>query len=147
MPQTSPPTTPAAILTAAADLLEKQGWFQGGPYDPDAATPERPPSDCPLCVLGAIAVAAGLPPDIWIEWPLGSDDKRDDFLRAVRAAERLAAHLGAETFPLTGDIHREHLVDAAEHYDIVLGSRWNDQAAEGLDQVLAALREAGKAAA
>jgi hypothetical protein len=56
MPSPAPnPTDTARILRLAAKLLRTQGWIQGNFARP---TPDTPFPHCPLCPMGAIAVAA-----------------------------------------------------------------------------------------
>jgi hypothetical protein len=46
------------ILTKAAGVIETRGWFQG-----DYIPPGGDRAICPVCVLAALNVAAGFPPD------------------------------------------------------------------------------------
>lgn len=104
------------ILTEAAKVIEKRGWWQGDfiPSGVDQAT-------CPVCVMAAINVATGHQPDDQVE------DDHDPRAVAVLA---LADHLG--------------LAEKIELYDSVgaaLGGYWNDTVAESGEQVITELRE------
>lgn len=106
------------ILDKAADVIETRGWHQGG-YTPDG-TPGNPIDlrTCPVCVLGAIKVAAGCGPE---------DEMPAD---AFEAATALAEHLEIDDRLETGLLITE-----------VVGDQWNDAAAESAEQVTAALRD------
>lgn len=52
----------AEILGRAADLIDANGIARNDYYTPDI---DDDPRACPVCVLGAIAVAAGFHPDTW----------------------------------------------------------------------------------
>lgn len=114
----------AEILNKAADVIETRGWHRGS-FTPDG-TLENPtdPKTCPVCVLGAINVAAGRAAELDLT----------DRGTAQAAAEQLAAYLG-----LTYRLYRYTLVE-------VLGDEWNDSAAADEAEVITALREAAKAA-
>jgi len=45
----------AAILDKAADVIERNGWYQGSYFNEVAG---RAPADCPVCTYGAIHIAA-----------------------------------------------------------------------------------------
>lgn len=50
--------TVADVLDEAAAVIGRQGWWQGGYYDPAAAL-AMPMNSCAVCVRAAINVAAG----------------------------------------------------------------------------------------
>lgn len=95
------------ILMKAAEVIETRGWHQG--YYMPAGTSR---ATCPVCVLGAINVAAGYPPD-------GSPDERTDVAGpAEDATKALIEHLGG--------LHAD---------------TWNDALGRTAEQVTTALRE------
>ncbi|MEV0149065.1 MULTISPECIES: hypothetical protein [unclassified Nonomuraea] len=96
--------SPAAVALAAADVIERQGLARGDFYDQEACLP---PHTSPVCVLGAVAVAAGFDPHVW------EDDRQwtPAFRLALDTADMLIDWLGLD--------HDESYVDS-------LG-RWSDE--------------------
>lgn len=93
----------ADILDRAADVIERNGWYQDFYFDLGT---DLPPTECPVCLLGAISIAMGnrspktevfgSPAEIAMERYLGVvavADWNDDANRTV--AEVLAALRGA----------------------------------------------------
>jgi hypothetical protein len=96
--------TPAGLLSGAADIITRNRLAIGELYRP---TPGRRPKDCPVDVLGALAVAADLPPDIWDG--IIPDLQRSSAL--YRALDALADHLD---------------LDDDESYQDAIGT-WSDE--------------------
>lgn len=97
----------AEILNKAADVIAERGWHRGAYENPH---------DGGVCAMGAMCVAAGLPPRaIAISCEA---EALDDVFEAERHLRRF---LGAGV------------------------TEWNDEIAENPDEVAAALREAAKA--
>ncbi|MFB4306902.1 hypothetical protein [Actinomadura sp. GTD37] len=65
------------ILDKAADTIHTNGLATGTWYEPDAL---KPPWDCPVCVGGALAIAAGYAPS-YIE----TDDPTGTLAEAIDA--------------------------------------------------------------
>lgn len=105
-------TTPE-ILLKAANVIEARGWHQGS-YIPNMADK----ATCPVCVLAAINVARGLPPDCMYD-PYAPGP-------AYEAAFEFAGWLG--------------LLNVPEVVDTV-GEGWNDAPGRTADEVTSALRE------
>lgn len=51
---TDAPMKTSEVLDKAADVIERNGWFQGGFIDLSA---EKPKGEEPCCVLGALSIA------------------------------------------------------------------------------------------
>jgi hypothetical protein len=96
--------TPAAVILAVADVIERQGLARGNYYDTEACLPPR---QAPVDVLGGIAIACGLDPRVW------EDDGA--WTPAFRAALDAADFL-VDAFALDHD----------ESYAEALG-RWSDK--------------------
>lgn len=109
----------AAVLNMAADVIERNGIALGEFY---VAEQGRDPRDCPVCAMGAIAVAAGLHPEAW-------DDEG-----VTSAAEDAAAFLADRLGWPDGE--------AA----VTVVGNWNDQLKDAA-RVAAELRAAAEAAA
>ena len=60
---TAAPRTAAAVLARAANVIEANGWCQGGFIDLDAACHLPDIRQVPVCAAGAIRIAAGHDPD------------------------------------------------------------------------------------
>lgn len=112
--------TPAQILTGAAGVIEERGWHRGSYYDAAARRQaQRPLEECPVCVLGAVNVAAGRAPD-----------DPNYSVEEIQALVALADHLG---------LSRSHDL-------LALIPEWNDHDADDANQVVNALRTAARAA-
>lgn len=74
--------TPAEILDAAADHVEKVGWIQGSLYDYSAENRET--SRC--CAIGALEMASGV-----------RVDPRLNYYAMYEARRILADHLGTDS--------------------------------------------------
>jgi len=127
----------AAILEEAADVIRRNGWHQGDYYDPytygDLNRPDHPnPRSCPVCLLGAIAVAAGADPENWVE----TSQSRDAVLAVGR---RLGIDLEPGGVPLDLQDNRD-----IEHMACEVGG-WNDTDAREAEDVIAVLEAAAKA--
>lgn len=106
----------AAMLVCAADLIETNGIARNDYFHPDYSDDAR---TCPVCVLGAIAVAAGFHPDTW-----NSDTANFGKFRPVReVADLLIDRLG---------------LDPELRYDESIGG-WSD--GHTPEHVVAALRD------
>lgn len=114
------------LLERAAQVLDERGWHRFG-FTPDGVGGIYLDT-CAVCVLGAINVAAGNPPD----WEFHRGGPASD------AAVRFAGRLGLE---------------GVDRYDVVdlVGDYWNDvvcidgeQAIETLRAAAQAEREAGR---
>lgn len=110
--------TPAEVLARAADVIEERGWNRFG-YVPDDADE----SNCPVCVLAAINVAAG-------RAPTAGFFSSGTMALAQQAAEVLADYLGMPEQARTLGV-----VDA-------IGEHWNDHLAGTETQVVTTLRAA-----
>jgi hypothetical protein len=118
-------TETAAILDEAANVIERNGWTDCGDFYEGNA--EQAPSDCPVCTIGAIAVAAGEEPDQG--W------RSNAF--AVQAAEAVFRYLDLDR---SGELSS----DPDERLVLAIGG-WNDARAGTADQVITALRSAAQA--
>jgi hypothetical protein len=112
---------PAAVNLRAADLIAANGLAH------DAYCLEldgRPYTECPVDVLGALAVAAGLHPMVW------EDDYLNEpqIVHACEAADLLVCHLG---------------FDPAKSYDETLGA-WSDH--QPADYIVTMMRAAARQA-
>lgn len=102
----------ADVLDRAANIIERNGWYQGSYFDRYALDGERSPNDCPVCTLGALNVALGaLNPshDVDLNGPAemalrrylnlddsdGADSLADWNDRRCRTAEQVVAALRA----------------------------------------------------
>lgn len=56
--------TPDEILDKAADVIERNGWYQGDFCN--SGRENVPPKECEVCVFGAILVAANREPTLGI---------------------------------------------------------------------------------
>jgi hypothetical protein len=119
-------TETADILDEAANVIRRNGWTNCGDYY-DEIDVERIPSDCPVCTIGAIAVAAGEEPDQY--W-------RDNAF-AVQAAEAVFRHLDLDRTDNLSSNPVERLI-------LAIGG-WNDVNAHEPEQVIAALEAAARA--
>lgn len=112
------------ILRKAADILTTRGRAYGEYYTP-GEDPEL--SDCKVCVLGAIALAAGCDLTDMSLW--GPEDAAEEL--AMEAARALAEHL--------------HLLDAFEDPNTIINAvgAWHDGEIAGglpsMEEVEAAL--------
>lgn len=100
------------ILDKAADVIERNGWYQGGFVQVERG---RAPAESPCCVMGAINIAEG-------------DDPLSSIISA--AMEALAEHLGVDLDAWDPDCE-----------DYPLG-QWNDKVAESAGEAIGALRAA-----
>lgn len=121
----------AATLRVAASLIELHGWHTDGyvPRDVDADTVTAHDL-CPLCVLAAIAVAAGLPPNAWHNDPQDTDAHLAHQLM-TSAAHELGVHVG---------VFRPGEIPMEDEIPERLGDGWNDQQADA-NTVIRALRD------
>jgi hypothetical protein len=92
------------ILTKAADVIDERGWHRGA-YENHV--------DGGVCVMGAMCVAVGLPPNAIA---LAGDSRTLGDVHA--AADRLERWLGIQVI-----------------------TEWNDESAEDIGEVTKALRE------
>lgn len=126
----------AAILDEAANVIRRNGWTADGDFheqlygryeDDDEGDIEPIPSDeCPVCTVGAIAVAAGREPDDWCNG--------GGVIEAMRAVHE---YLGL-------DLEFEGHVDEDRAVLEAIGS-WNDNTAPNSEAVIAALEGAARA--
>jgi hypothetical protein len=115
--------TTAEILDKAADILDENGLHQGDyVYTPQEDEVDLTPDTCPVCVLGAINLAAGRRVDEE-DWTTPSP--------ARTAAMALAAHLRL-------DVSYGDIVE-------VLGIGWSDADGRTTDEAVEALRGAAEA--
>lgn len=119
----------AAILGEAANVIRRNGWTADGDFheqlytrDEDAIAAE----ECPVCTVGAIAVAAGRDPDDWCNG--------GGVIEAMRAVQE---YLGLE-LNFEGHVDEDRAVLEA------IGS-WNDNWAADRENVIAALEGAALA--
>ncbi|UBU09999.1 DUF6197 family protein [Nonomuraea gerenzanensis] len=119
-PQVVLDLAPGAVLARAADIIKANGIARNDYYHPDTDDPRA----CPVCVLGAIAVACGFHPDAW-----NHDNADLPFNPAYAAADALIDYLGLDPGPA---------------YDETVGS-WSDD--NDLVRVVAELRAAAREAA
>jgi hypothetical protein len=110
---------PGPVLLRAADRIAETGLARNDYYE--AAEGENP-RNCPVCVLGAIAVACDFDPNAWV-W---ADDLDRSFTPAYAAADALVEHLGLDPEPA---------------YDETLGD-WSDE--HTVEQVVTAMRAAAQ---
>lgn len=87
----------AAALDAAADHIDKVGWFQGDLYD-DYTNPLRPLTECRVCAIGALNVALYGTPRFPAAVDRGALTAHDvaDFLRSRHGGGELAEWNDAE---------------------------------------------------
>ena len=123
----------AAVLDEAANVIRRNGWHQGEyfTYPPGFDTNDITPSDCPVCLLGSIAVAAGQNPENWIE----TLESRNAVLAVGR---RLGIDLAPGGTPL--DFDDQHDV---EHMAVEVGG-WNDRDDREVEDVIAVLESAAR---
>ncbi|MDP4511819.1 DUF6197 family protein [Nonomuraea turcica] len=116
-----PLLTPAAILSRAADVIERNGLAHGAYHRRQRNLKSH---DAPVCTLGAIAIAVGAEPHAWEE----ADFWKRELATAAVAIDALLDFLG---------------FDAEETPDETLGS-WNDahSAVAVIRELRAAAREA-----
>ncbi|MET8864638.1 hypothetical protein ABZW11_17010 [Nonomuraea sp. NPDC004580] len=85
---TADPAIPA-VLDRAADVIEHNGIARNDYY---TEHPHKNPRTCPVCALGAIAIAAGFDPSAWEM----ADYQGGEFAPAVAAADALIDFLGLD---------------------------------------------------
>lgn len=138
------PTTPSAVLIAAAEHMQRYGWIPRK-YVADRANPRA----CPVCPRGAIAVVVTGQPLYAVDWPThceSNDDPGADAsvfeaevadLHLIRATEKaLATYLldeGALGVPEGIGIGPGELI---EH--------WADREDQTLPKILGAMRAAAE---
>ena len=105
------------ILDGAAVVLIERGWHQGD-YIPRGGDPKT----CPCCVIAAMNVAAGKPPDDVLDYDLNPD--------VYTAAEALAEWLD---------------LDADDGLTEVLGEGWNDDPSMTAERAIHGLRRCAAA--
>lgn len=122
------PAHVAATLRVAARLIELGGWYRGT-YAPGGKHAYTAQDTCPVCLMGAVAQAAGLNPDAW------EDDPQDtDAAFAHRVMREAVRAVG---------VHLD-LIDPADLRDDEgflaerVGNQWNDRQSDP-DVVLRAL--------
>ncbi|GIH76171.1 DUF6197 family protein [Planobispora longispora] len=125
--------TTRQVLLGAAGLIARNGWMAGDCVDYDAY-PDTPAHLCPLCTLGAIAVAAGLPPHLW-----DGDAELDELdearvVLAAAATNNLALHLGLINQQTPATVHAHDLISEV----------WNDAPGQTAELVISALAQAGR---
>lgn len=120
----------AATLRVAATIIDLGGWHQGG-YMRRWEIPARD-AVYPVCVMGAIAQACGLPPTAWHEDPQDTDAALAHSLMK-EAVVALGVHVG---------VFRPDEVPFEEDVPTRLGDGWNDDPVRTADQVIRALRDA-----
>ncbi|RJL21064.1 DUF6197 family protein [Bailinhaonella thermotolerans] len=129
--------TPQAVLTSALDVLRTQGLVCGAYYDRDQD--DLPPARRRVCPMGAIAVACGHEPDLWLDL---DPDKRElwenepsiraafgaawALVRELRDRDRLAAPVRTR-----GEIH-------------VTVIHWVDYVAQSKGEILEVMRAAAR---
>lgn len=118
----------ADTARVAARILEDEGWCQGDYTRPEDDQPGR----CRLCLLAAIALAAGGRPD---EWELRAETPDEAFVHGVmqRVAVAVGVHVG---------VFRPGEIPFEEDLGERLGDGWNDDPERTADQVVRALRGA-----
>jgi hypothetical protein len=114
------------LLLKAADVYARNGRVEADFYD---SAQQADPRDCRVCVLGAIAVGAGLDPDMWI-WTANASSLAS---RPARAEAFAAARALAEYVDLLPD---GEVVSESELIALIGG--WHDETS-GWD-VLCAMR-------
>lgn len=115
--------TTAQILRDAADVIERNGWWQGDLYDTRAEVAGKDPKGCPVCLLGAINIAVYDSPK-WDETPSNLGVLAQCADQAIIAAV-------------------DHLIDlyAGTDMEPILPD-WNDAPSRTQDEVTAFLRAA-----
>lgn len=118
----------AATARVAARILEEGGWVRGE-Y---AASQMAAPGHCRYCLMGAIAVAAGAPPNAW---EVRATTPEEGMARSLmqRVAVAVGVHVG---------VFRPGEIPMEEDLPTRLGDEWNDDPARTADQVIRALRGA-----
>lgn len=126
----------AAILDEAANVIRRNGWTTDGDFheqlfildgdDDESDTVPIPADKCPVCTVGAIAVATGREPDDWCNG--------GGVIEAMRAVQD---YLGLELI-FDGHVDEDRAVLEA------IGS-WNDKTAANREVVIAALEGAARA--
>lgn len=119
----------AAILNEAAEVIRRNGWTTNGDFHEQLYTSleeELAASECPVCTVGAIAVATGREPDDWCNG--------GGVIEAIRAVQE---HLGLD-LKFDGHVDEDRAVLEA------IGS-WNDNTAANREDVIAALEGAARA--
>ncbi|MDF5756552.1 hypothetical protein [Spongiactinospora sp. TRM90649] len=101
-----PASTPAGVLRGASAVLALNGRYIGSYCDTAMWRAGLPPQRCPVCLIGAMNIAAGLEPDNC--WPGNARDPRVDIAR--RAAEIFVTHvgIGRSDIGLVGDLADWH---------------------------------------
>ena len=114
----------ATTLEQAANVIRRNGWTNCGDFYEENI--EQNPEECPVCTLGAIAVAAGEIPGV--SWFLSPE--------ALRAAEAVRQYLNL-------DPKDELSTTPWERINLAIGG-WNDNDAENAENVIAALEGAAR---
>lgn len=124
----------AAVLDEAANVIRRNGWHQGDyfAYPSGYGTDDIDPSDCPVCLLGAVSVAAGQNPELWYRAPDACD--------AVLAIGR---YLGIDLEPEGVPLDFSHDEDI-EHIVVAVGG-WNDRDDWEAEQAITVLENAARA--
>ncbi|MFF4417520.1 VVA0879 family protein [Streptosporangium sp. NPDC001559] len=140
--------SPAAILRRAATIIDRNGLMIADYYDEDQQICEGTSSrDCRVCSLGAIAIAAGLPPTAWASTikqvdPISEVEPidPDQFEAALAAAEAFAKHLrlGLPTDDVATP-YRQQV--RSNRLEVAVGREWNDRP-QTQETVVDALRAA-----
>lgn len=128
--KTSLPATPAEVLSAAADRIQRYGWLQcemypGGEADIYAS---------PCCARAAIWLSIGIDPSQAAD--AGFVPDTPEARLAVTAEDALADHLGRIGYAQDPDLS-----------SVAVITSWNDAFADDADAVICTLRAAAKAAA
>lgn len=118
----------AATLRVAASIVDLNGWCCGGYVQGNVRADAH--TVYPVCVMGAVAQAAGLAPDAWDTDPQDADAALAHALMQ-RAVVELGVYVG---------VFRPGEIPAEEDVPTRLGDGWNDSPERTAEQVARALR-------
>lgn len=138
------PTTPSAVLIAAADHMQRYGWIQDG-YCADYKNPRA----CSVCPRGAIAAVVAGHPLYAVDWPVHRESTDDPYAdSSVFDAEQADYDLIKETeAALAGYLLDEGAIGVPAGINIGPGELielWADREDRTMPQILGAMRAAAE---
>lgn len=131
------PTTPSAVLIAAADHMQRYGWIQDG-YCADYKNPRA----CSVCPRGAIAAVVAGHPLFAVDWPVHRESADDPGADAsvVDAEQADYDLITATEKALAGYLIDEGMTPLAQCTDPgYVIEHWADREDRSLPQILGAM--------